>query len=57
MREASSYAHEERLSDERGTVWGHVEIQICDECDREDEPNGDNIREEREERHREEREC
>jgi hypothetical protein len=42
---------EEMLSDERGTVWGHVEVPLCDKCleETEDrEPDWDAIRDERE---------
>lgn len=49
----TALVREEMLSDERGTVWGHVEVQLCDECDRESEPDWDAIREEREEWRRE----
>ena len=41
---------EEMLSDDRGIVWGYADVWLCDQCDREDEPDWDAIREEREER-------
>ena len=56
-REATHQAlvREEVLSDERGTVWGHVNMWLCDECDRESGPDPDLLYDEWRDRQMEER--